>query len=284
MYENGTLLAAYRSAFDHCSETVGVSAAEEHSLIHSAQSGDVNAKNRLVGQHIRWVVHIARRYVGTRVCLDDLVQEGVLGLLEAIRRFNPEAGVRLSTYATHWIRMCISKYAAENAGPVSVPVGVVQLRGSITKAMQELADKSGQAPTPEELAQFLEVSVERLAEVAASRWIQVNVNDEQFDPVDPDSSPLTCAEDAIKERCIAALAALKKLGPTDRRLVLNRIAEWGKPKKKGRERISNELGVCLERVRQLEVEATRKLLRLIEDDLVDDPSLIVSSEAQACLI
>lgn len=284
MYENGNLIAAYRSVFDQHSDTVGVSSSEELTLIHSAQSGDLAAKDRLVGLHIRWVIHNARRYVGPRVSLDDLVQEGVLGLLEAIRRFNPEAGVRLSTYATHWIRMCISKFAAENSGPVSLPVGVVQLRSSITKAMQELADKSGQAPTPDEIAEFLDISVERLAEVAASRWIQVSVFDDQFDPVDPTSSPLTCAEDAIKERCIAALAALKKMGPTDRRLVLNRVAEWGKPKKLGRERISKELGVCLERVRQMEVEATRKLLRMIEDDLSVSPSRKVSSEARACLI
>lgn len=222
-------------------------------------------------------MEIARKYSNRQVLFEDLVQEGVLGFLEAVKRFNPNAGARLSTYAAYWIRMFVSKHAAEYAGPLTVPVGVVKLRRRATKAMTEIAVSRGQSPTPEDIAEYLGIAVERLAELASADWVKSYWAADSADSTDPESLPASCGEHAVQEKCFHALDAYTKLSKLERRLVAGRVSEWGQPRKPLRAKLSEELKVSGERIRQMEVEATRKLLRMMEEQELRDERRAVSA-------
>src|SRR5688572_5859144 len=140
-----------------------LTADEEKMLAHRIAQGDEAARDRMVRANLRLVVNIARGYVGKGLSLQDLIEEGNLGLLRAVEGFDPEVGTRFSTYASYWIKQSIKRALVNTAKPIRIPAYMVELLCKWRRAAAELQDTLGRAPTVEEIAGALEIPKKKLA-------------------------------------------------------------------------------------------------------------------------
>ena len=255
---------------------IGVSplltADEEKDFSRKAQRGDESARQRMIESNLRLVVKIARRYINRGLPFLDLIEEGNLGLIHAVKKFDPERGFRFSTYATWWIRQTIERGIMNQSGSVRLPIHIMKDINSCLRAAHRIRQEHDRAPTAAEIAECLErdvAEVERLLGLHERVTLRSGTHDVDgvLGPVDRlkarrDAEPSRCAQkdivNEIVDRWVCAL------GDKQRAVVERRFGLHGY-RRATLEQIGDEIGVTRERVRQIQLEAIRNLRTMVED-------------------
>lgn len=239
---------------------------EELELAKAALEGDIEARNELVNHNLRLVISIAKRYMGRGLSLLDLIQEGNLGLLTAISKFDIEKGFRFTTYATFWVKQSISKAIKEQSRSIRVPVNIIELITSVRKAEKELGQMLGREPKTVEIANFLKLDKKKIK--LAYEWMKdassldVTIGDDEESTlatfIEDESAAASFEEIEDKDRTAAIQNVLSTL-PEREQFIIKRRFGIGLTRPETLEEIGEHLGISKERVRQLEITALRKL-------------------------
>jgi RNA polymerase primary sigma factor len=239
--------------------------AEERELARLKDEGDEAAKRRLIESNLRLVMSITRNYTRADVPLLDLIQEGNLGLIRAVEKFDYRLGFKLSTYATWWIRQAISRALAEQGRVIRLPVHVADQVRKVTKTRRLLGQKLNRDPSLDEIAAELDITPERVQELLdlvvdpVSLETPIGDGDSSVADLIPDlNSQQPEAETADRARSTELMEALEKLQPRQRRVLVERFGLDG-VKPRTLEEVGANLGITRERVRQLESRALREL-------------------------
>jgi RNA polymerase sigma factor (sigma-70 family) len=266
-------LAVY---FKEISQIKLLSREEEAEVARHARAGDDAAKSRLIEANLRLVVQIARRYLNRGLALPDLIEEGNLGLLRAVEKFEPERGNRFSTYGTWWIRQAIVRALANQARTIRIPVHVNELLGRYQRQQRRLTQELERAPTREEMALALRTTVEQieeLEEVHQQRTLSLEtpIGGEAgvvADVVaDPAADPSAMLSNLFRARA-DLVSVLDDLAPNERTVLRRRFGLDGEPTET-LEAIGRRMGLTRERVRQIEAGGLRKLRALLAARGVD---------------
>jgi DNA-directed RNA polymerase sigma subunit (sigma70/sigma32) len=242
---------------------------EEIDLARRAAAGDETAKQRLIESNLRLVVQVARRYLNRGLPLPDLIEEGNLGLLRAVEKFDAERGVRFATYATWWIRQAVSRALANQARTVRLPIHVQMLLGRYVKEQQRLTQKLGRAPTLTEMAQALGTTEEQVSELEELRQPALSLDAPAggetrrlSDAIaDAGADPAAVLTRLFRERG-DLVAVLDDLAPNERTVLRHRFGLEG-DEPETLEAIGQRLDLSRERVRQIETSGLRKLRALL---------------------
>jgi RNA polymerase primary sigma factor len=239
--------------------------AEERELARLKDEGDEEAKRKLIESNLRLVMSITRNYTRAEVPLLDLIQEGNLGLIRAVEKFDYRLGFKLSTYATWWIRQAISRALAEQGRVIRLPVHVADQVRRVTKTRRLLGQRLNRDPSLEEIATELDLTPERVQELLdlvvdpVSLETPIGDGDSSVADLIPDASSRGPeAETAERARTTELMEALAKLKPRQRRVLIERFGLDG-VKPRTLEEVGANLGITRERVRQLEARALREL-------------------------
>jgi RNA polymerase primary sigma factor len=242
-----------------------LTAAEERELARRKDLGDEQAKRRLIESNLRLVMSIARNYVNSGVPLLDLIQEGNLGLIRAVEKFDGSRGFKLSTYATWWIRQAITRAIADQGRTIRLPVHVVDQVRRVTRARRVLLQRLGRDPLRDEIAAEAGFPAKRVSELLelvedpVSLETPVGEGDSMYgDLIEDTNSDLPEVVTAERLREVELSEALAKLTPRMRRVIELRYGLAGE-KPRSLEEVGGILGVTRERVRQLEASAFREL-------------------------
>jgi len=238
---------------------------EERELARRKDEGDEEAKRRLIESNLRLVMAITRNYTKASVPLLDLIQEGNLGLIRAVEKFDYRLGYKLSTYATWWIRQAITRALADQGRTIRLPVHVADQVRRLLRARRQLAQKLNREPTLAELARETQQSEERVRELLelvenpVSLETPVGDGESLYGDLIEDVHSLAPHEQSAEQARTRELAgALEKLNPRMRRVLSLRFGLDGEPPQT-LEEVGAQLGITRERVRQLETRALREL-------------------------
>jgi len=248
-----------------------LTAEEEVALTRAVQAGDESARQRLIESNMRLVINIAKTYRNRAIPLEDLIQEGAIGLMQAAERFDPDKGFRFSTYATHWIRQAIGRAIDNKSKAIRLPAHVSQSLRRIEKERLRLARELGQDPSPEQIAQAMGISAKKLLTLMQSSQdllsLDMTVGDSGGmtlgglikDTTNGDPETQVLSQELINE----LQRILLELNEREQRVMRLRFRLDGSEPPL-QEDIAREMRLSRERVRQIEVQAIKKLRALAQ--------------------
>ena len=243
-----------------------LSSEEEIDLAIRIANGDVQAKQRLSEANLRLVVSIAKRYLGRGMQFLDLIQEGNLGLIKAVDKFDYTKGFKFSTYATWWIRQAITRAIADQARTIRIPVHMVETINNVKKVQSQLLHQNGHEPTPDEIADELDLPVDKVREIMRVAQepvsLETPIGEEEdshlgdFIPDDGAPAPADAASHTMLREQLSDV--LSTLTPREEKVLRLRFGlEDGRSRTL--EEVGKEFNVTRERIRQIEAKALRKL-------------------------
>ena len=252
-------------------ETSLLTATDEQELALAIGQGDSRARDRMVRANLRLVVNIARGYTGKGLSLQDLIEEGNLGLLRAVEGFDPAVGTRFSTYASYWIKQSIKRALTNTAKTIRIPAYMVELLSKWRRATARLADELGRTPTPEEIARVLGLPKKKLPII--KKAIHIYNSTPQTDQADTGWSlsemvmdeRLKSPEDELidSDNLVQVMKLLDTMDSREATVLRLRFGLHDNEPRTLKE-IGENLGLTRERVRQIETEALAKLAHSLE--------------------